>query len=70
MAKKQNVEQTYDDGTYVVNKKKKFRLLAFLICLVIAFVIWIYVTNVAEERRLNGIEPPPGEEAILNTVVS
>ena len=34
------------DGTYVVKNKKKVNILAFVGCLVLAFIIWIYVMNV------------------------
>ena len=54
MAKKKMTEQVYDDGSYVVKKDSKLvKALSFLICVLIAFVIWIYVANVAEEKQQN-----------------
>lgn len=35
-----------DNGTFVVKKNKNSSILAFIGCLVLAFVIWVYVMNV------------------------
>ena len=32
----------HDDGTYVVKKSKKSSIFAFILCVLIAFVIWAY----------------------------
>ena len=45
MSKKKEKEHGYDDGSYVTKKSRKFSLFAFILCLLIAFVIWIYATN-------------------------
>jgi YbbR domain-containing protein len=37
---------TENDGTYIVKKNKRMNVLAFVGCVVLAFVIWIYVMNV------------------------
>ncbi len=45
MRKKKNASdtaETHDDGSYVVKKSKKSSILAFIFCLLIAFVIWAY----------------------------
>jgi len=42
---KKNVENINDDGSYVVKKSKKSNVLAFILCVVIAFIIWIYTVN-------------------------
>lgn len=45
MRKKKNASdtaETHDDGSYVVKKTKKSSILAFIFCLLIAFVIWAY----------------------------
>ena len=34
------------DGTYVVKSNKKINILAFIGCLLLSFIVWIYVTNV------------------------
>lgn len=34
-----------DGGSYVVKKNKKLNILAFILCLLTAFFIWIYVMN-------------------------
>lgn len=64
MAKKDLNEQMYDDGTYAVEKKKKFGLLSFVLCLVISFVIWIYVTNQEREEMQEASEQQPIETAV------
>lgn len=45
----------HDDGSYVVRKTKKSSILAFIICVLIAFVIWAYAKatdNMQEEKIL------------------
>lgn len=64
MVKKDLNEQMYDDGTYAVEEKKKFGLLAFVLCLVISFVIWIYVTNQEKKEMQETSEQQPNETAV------
>ena len=45
-------ESSYNDGTYVVKKSRKHSILAFIICLFVAFAIWLYATNKENERLL------------------
>ncbi len=45
-------ENIYDDGTYVVHKSRKKSILMFVVCLLIAFVIWIYVSNKERHEML------------------
>ncbi len=35
----------HNDGSYVVKKSKKSSILAFIICFLIAFVIWAYTMS-------------------------
>ena len=35
----------HDDGTYVVRKSRKSNILAFILCLLVAFVIWAYTES-------------------------
>ncbi len=58
MSKRKHNEMMQDDGTYVVKKNHKMNIAAFIICLLVAVVIWIYATNTeakeeAEERQEN-----------------
>ena len=46
-----SVEQ--NDGSYVVKKTKKSNILAFIICVLIACVIWAY-TSTVDGRQDNG----------------
>ena len=50
MARKKKKEQGYDDGSYVVKKSRKFDVFAFIICVLVAFVIWVYA-----EGRTNDV---------------
>ena len=36
---------TSDDGAYVVKKSKKLNIIAFVMCLLVSFSIWLYVMN-------------------------
>ncbi len=45
---KDNIAE-HDDGTYVVKKSRKSSILAFILCFLLAVVIWSYAE--AEEKR-------------------
>ena len=47
--KSKEKERVDDDGSYVVKTNHKTNIFIFIGCLLIAFVIWIYVMNV--ERK-------------------
>ncbi len=34
-----------EDGSYIVKKNKKLNILAFLLCVLVSFVVWLYVMN-------------------------
>lgn len=59
MAKHIKDENAYDDGTYVTKKSTKGNIIALIVCVLIAFAIWIYAKN-AEIKELN--EQPPASE--------
>ena len=42
MSDKDKNEQVYDDGTYVVKKSKRTGVIALIVCLMIALIIWCY----------------------------
>lgn len=42
MSKERKLTEEHDDGSYVVKKSRKSSILAFILCLLIAFVIWAY----------------------------
>ena len=50
MARNKKKEQGYDDGSFVVKKKRKFDIFAFIVCVLIAFVIWV-----CAEARTNNV---------------
>ena len=43
MSKHKNLREEHDDGSYVVKKSKKHSIFAFILCILIAFIIWAYV---------------------------
>ncbi len=52
MSKKKEKDHGYDDGSYVIKKSRKFSFLAFILCMLIAFAIWVYATN----KELRSVE--------------
>ena len=48
-------EHVNDDGSYVVKKSKKSNIFAFILCVIIAFVIWMYSVSVElnEQKKAN-----------------
>jgi hypothetical protein len=48
----------HDDGSYVVKKSKKSSILAFIICILVAFIIWAYAeaTEKKNEEKLISAE--------------
>ena len=51
MSKKKHTELMDDDGSYVVKKNRKLNIFAFILCLLVALLIWIYATNLENRRR-------------------
>ena len=45
MSKKKEKDHGYDDGSYVTKKNSKFSFLAFILCMLIAFAVWVFATN-------------------------
>lgn len=50
MARSVEKENVYD-GSYVVKKSRKHNILAFILCVLIAFTIWLYATNKNSEEE-------------------
>ena len=55
MKKDKKVERVNDDGSYVVKKSRKSNIFAFILCVIIAFVIWMYSVSVEmnEQKKAN-----------------
>lgn len=51
MSKRKENEIRNDDGTYVVKKNRKMNIVAFILCFLVAFVIWIYATNTEKKEQ-------------------
>ena len=50
MAKKKEQDHGYDDGSYVIKKNRKFSIVAFILCMLVAFVIWLYAENKENQK--------------------
>ena len=57
MSKRKQDEKIHDDGTYVVKKTRKGSMIAFVLCALIALIIWLYATN--DERKTAELEQLP-----------
>lgn len=51
MARRKRNELPEDDGSYVVKKNRKLNIVAFILCFLIAFVIWMYATNMEKKNK-------------------
>ena len=51
MSKRKQNEQNHDDGSYVVKKSRKRNIIAFILCLLIALVIWLYASNIEQKKQ-------------------
>ena len=59
MAKKKEKEQNYDGG-YTPSGGRKFNLFAFILCVLVALIIWLVSTN---REKIKQTEPPEVETA-------
>ena len=59
MAKRKRNQSSRDDENYVVKNKRKFNILAFILCVLIAFVIWLYASNL-EDKNAPNLDQPNG----------
>lgn len=53
---KRKYTENHDDGSYVVKKSRRSNILAFIVCLLIAFVIWA----IAEGAKVRKPAPDSG----------
>ena len=51
MSKRKQDESMHDDGSYVVKKSRKGNIIAFVLCVLIAFIIWLYATNMENKEK-------------------
>ena len=56
MSKRKLNERTHDDGSYVVKKSKKRTIVAFILCVLIAFVIWLYASKIDEKKQTEAVQ--------------
>ncbi len=56
MAKQKQNDCVENDGTYVVPKNRKKNILAFILCVLVALLIWIYASNKEDKERAEGGE--------------
>ena len=48
---KKRKERAEDDGSYVVPQNRKMNVFAFVICFLVALLIWIYATNMENKEK-------------------
>ena len=53
MSEKKEKDNGFDDGSFVVKKSRKFDIIAFIVCLLVAFAIWIYAEGRPNESADN-----------------
>lgn len=51
MSKRKQNQSARDEGSYVAEKNKKFHIFAFILCVLIAFVIWLYASNLEKNNK-------------------
>lgn len=59
MSKRKRNESSRNDEMYVAKKNGKFHIFAAILCVLIAFVIWLYASNLEKKQK---------EETGLNVV--
>lgn len=60
MSKKNEV--VYENGSYLVKKSRKGNIIAFIVCLLVAMAIWLYASQVEDDKEL----PPRDDETHEN----
>ena len=65
MSKRKRNESSRDDGTYAAKKKGKFNIFAFILCLLIAFVIWLYASTIEDDKKAENTESKNSTEVTV-----
>lgn len=68
MANSVEKENVYDDGSYVVKKSRRHNILALIVCILVAFVVWLYAANT--EREENKQKENEGTQTAVTTDTS
>ena len=67
MAKRKQMENMHDDGSYVVKKSRKGNVVALIVCFLIAVLIWLYVTEAETRRQNTGTVDNNGSKSVTVT---
>ena len=59
---KENKDMTLNDGSYVVKENRHKNIPAFIICLLLAIVIWVYTANDPAKDAKNSVSDEPASE--------
>lgn len=51
MSKRKRNEIASEDGAYIIKKNPKMNIVAFILCVLIATIIWLYATNTDQKER-------------------
>ena len=69
MSKRKRNETQRDDGTYVAKKRGKFNIFAFIVCVLIAVIIWLYASNL-ENKEKEKEEAKPNSDVQVAMVIA
>ena len=51
MSKRKRNESSRNEENYVAKTNGKFNIFAFVLCFLIAFVIWLYASNLENKKK-------------------
>lgn len=55
MSKRKQTQSARDEASYGAKKNKKFNIFAFILCVLIAFVIWLYASNLEDNKDATNV---------------
>ena len=56
MSKRKRNESSRDEANFVAKKNGKFNIFAFILCLLIAVVIWLYASNLDNKNKQEAMD--------------
>ena len=65
MSKRKRNESSSNGGNYVAKKNGKLNIFAFILCLLIAFVIWLYASNLEDITKADLAASKEHTEAVV-----
>lgn len=70
MSRREKNEMMRDEGTHAVKKARKHNLFSLIICLLVAFVIWLYASSVEnnDSEEQTNVASKPDRAGITQSV--